>query len=200
MCSRFPLGPRLWHKNGVKPRSKPRPLDAEQLRELGLRYVGKYATTRAKLRQYLARKLCERGWGDAGTPDLEQLADRFAELGLVDDAAYALAKSRSLSARGYGKRRLTEQLLRAGVEKADSADASDHADEEAVDAALRLAQRRRIGPFATEPPDPRQREKWIAAMVRAGHGFGIAKAISSQLPDAELDLDQLRARFRLTDA
>ena len=172
------------------------PLDAERLRELALRYVGKYATTRAKLRQYLARKLRERGWDGTAAPDLERLADRFAELGLVDDAAYALAKSRSLTARGYGKRRLADQLRRDGVDEADGAEAAAHADEESIDAALRLAQRRRIGPFAAQAPDPRQREKWIAAMVRAGHGFSLAKAISALPPDPEVDLDQLRERFR----
>ena len=192
---------RLWHKNGVKApnevRRVPRPLNAEQLRELALRYVGKYATTRAKLRQYLTRKLRERGWDGHDGPDLEQIADRFAELGLVDDAAYALAKSRSLTARGYGKRRLVDQLRQAGVEELDGADAAAHADDAAVDSALNLARRRRIGPFATVPADPRQREKWIAAMVRAGHGFAIAKAISGLPPDPKVDLDQLRDRFRL---
>ena len=200
MFGRFPLGPRLWHKSGVKARSQPRrappPLDQEHLRELALRYVGKYATTRAKLRQYLARKLRERGWADGPPPDLEALADRFAELGLINDAAYALAKSRSLSARGYGRRRLVDQLRRAGVDAADGADASAHAEDEAVDAALRLAQRRRIGPFATEPADPRQREKWIAAMVRAGHGFTLANTIARLQPGQEIDLDQLRERFQ----
>jgi regulatory protein len=201
--SRFPLGARLWHKNGVKAPSKtrrvPTPLDAEQLRELALRYVGKYATTRAKLRQYLARKLRERGWAGNADPELEWLADRFAELGLVDDAAYALAKARSLSARGFGKRRLAEQLRHAGVDDADGADAAAHAQEVSVDAALRLAQRRRIGPFAAQAPDPRQREKWIATMVRAGHGFALAKAISALQPDPKIDLDQLRERFQPID-
>lgn len=179
-----------------QPRRQPPPLDPEQLRELALRYVGKYATTRAKLREYLRRKLRECGWQGADTPDLERLADRFAELGLVDDAAFALAKSRSLSARGYGKRRLADQLRRAGVEKADGAAAAAHAEEQAVEAALRLARRRRIGPFAAHPADPRQREKWIAAMVRAGHGFALAKAISSAAPGQELDSNQLCENFQ----
>jgi len=191
---------RLWHKNGVKAPNKPRrappPLDAEKLRELALRYVGKYATTRAKLRQYLARKLRERGWDGAAAPDLEQLADRFAELGLIDDAAFALAKARSLGARGYGKRRLAEQLRHAGVDQEDSAEATAHADDEAVEAALKFARRRRIGPFATQAPDPRQRQKWIAAMARAGHGFGISQVISGLSPGQELDVNQLLERFQ----
>jgi regulatory protein len=184
----------------MKSRREPSPLNAEQLRELALRYVGKYATTRAKLRQYLTRKLRERGWAGGDDPHLERLADRFAELGLVDDAAYALAKSRSLSVRGYGKRRLTAQLRQAGVDEEDGADAAAHADEEAIEAALRLARRRRIGPFATDAADPRQREKWIAAMLRAGHRFDLVRAICDMRAGQQIDLDQLRERFAVKDA
>src|SRR5690349_19218769 len=125
MGSSFPLGERLWHKNGVMPSFKPRrappPLTETALQELALRYVGKYATTRAKLRAYLSRKLRERGWDGPREPDLEALSNRFAELGYIDDAAYALGQSRSLSARGYGKRRLADRLRVAGVDEEDGA-------------------------------------------------------------------------------
>jgi regulatory protein len=176
-------------KASCRPPRDPVPLDPGRLQELALRYVGRYATTRAKLRQYLVRKIRERGWAGDGAPDLDRLADRFAEIGYVDDAAYALAKSRSLTARGYGKRRLVDQLRHAGVDEADRMEATTYADNEAVGAALRLAQRRRIGPFATQAADPQQRQKWIAAMVRAGHGFALAKAISGLQPGEEIDLD-----------
>lgn len=181
----------------IKARRVIPPLDRKRLDELALRYVGRYATTRAKLRSYLARKLRERGWGEAGAPDLEALAARFAELGYIDDAAFALSKSQSLSARGYGKRRLLDKLRLAGVEEDDGAAARDHADAEALEAALRFARRRRIGPFADAAPDPRQREKAIGAMVRAGHGFAVARAIADLPPGADVDHDELRERARL---
>ena len=177
-----------------KPRRLPQPLNEAALRELALRYAGKYATTRAKLRGYLARKVRERGWNGDKEPDLEALASRFAELGYIDDASYALSQSRSLSGRGYGKRRLIQKLRLAGVEDADSAEANAHADDEAVDAALRFARRRRIGPFASDRPDPRQREKWIAAMIRAGHDSGLARAITGLAPGTEIDAETLRDR------
>ena len=142
----------MCHKLGVMRRSqgrKPRPpLDGERLNELALFYVGRYATTRAKLSSYLSRKIRERGWnGDSG-PDIERLVERFAETGLVDDASFALAKSRSLSERGYGRRRVRQALRAAGIEEADGEAAHELAAEQAVDAALRFARRRRIGPFA----------------------------------------------------
>ena len=39
-----------------------KPLNEERLHELALFYVGRFATTRAKLIAYLSRKLRERGW------------------------------------------------------------------------------------------------------------------------------------------
>src|SRR5437763_1626520 len=124
-CGRFPVGRRLWHKNGVMTRPGPRrpspPLDESKLNELALRYVGRFATTRAKLRSYLARKVRERGWDGAREPDPVRIAERFAEQGYVDDAAYALAKSEALTGRGYGKRRVVEKLRAAGVEEDDGA-------------------------------------------------------------------------------
>ena len=169
------------------------PLDEAKLNELALRYVGRFATTRAKLRSYLARKLRERGWDGAREPDLAGIAERFADQGYVDDSSYALAKSQSLTGRGYGKRRVVQALKAAGIEDEQAAAAHDHADEEAVSAALRFARRRRVGPYAESPPrDPREKEKALAAMLRAGHGFELSRTILALPPGAEVDADQLR--------
>jgi regulatory protein len=181
-----------------RPHRRAPPLDSRRLQELALRYVGRYATTRAKLRAYLARKVRERGWSESTEPELDRLAARLCELGYVDDAAYALAKSQTLSSRGYGKRRLQEKLRLAGIDDADGAAARDHADGQAIDAALRFAERRRIGPFAAAAPDPKQRERLIAAMVRAGHPFGLARAIALLPPGATADAEELREQARLT--
>lgn len=182
-----------------RPRRVLPPIDQARLGELALRYVGKYATTRAKLAAYLTRKIRERGWDGERPADVTALANRFAELGYVDDAAYALGQSRSLSARGYGKRRLTDKLRLAGVADHDGGEARRHADAEAVRAALRLAERRRLGPFASEEADRPQREKWIATLIRGGHGFGLARAIAWMPPGAEVDEDQLSEFVQVTD-
>jgi regulatory protein len=190
----------VWHKNGVnahpKRHKRGRPLDEEGLRDLALKYVGRFATTRAKLRQYLGRKLRERGWEGAQDPDVEALAARFSELGLIDDSGYALAKSRSLTARGYGRRRVEVALRSAGIDDADGGPALDHAGEEAVAAALRFAQRRRMGPFAAAPTERPEREKALAAMIRAGHSFALAQVIVRMEPGAPIDIEELTQRAR----
>ena len=172
---------------------RPRPpLDPATLDELALTYVGRFATTRAKLARYLRTKLRERGWAGDGEPAIEGIIERCVRNGFVDDAAFALSKARSLTGRGYGEGRVRQSLKVAGVSDEDSRSARTLADQEAVDAALRLARRKRIGPFAVEAMDRPARDKALAAMVRGGHPFGLAKAIVALDHGAEPDLDELR--------
>lgn len=178
--------------NARKPRP---PLDAARLDELAISYVGRFATSRAKLLTYLKRKLRERGWGGEGEPPLEGLADRMVRLGYIDDGAYALSKARSLTSRGYGGRRIRQALSIAGIAEEEAGEARSLVEAEAVESALRFARRRSLGPFAADRPDPRRRERELAAMIRAGHGFGLARAIidlnPGEIPDFET-LSKLR--------
>lgn len=171
---------------------KPRPpLTAGRLEEMALAYVGRFATSRARLIAYLTRKLRERGWDGEGDPPLEAVADRFVRLGYIDDRAFAISKARSLSGRGFGQRRVRQALIQAGIGDDDAQPARELAEEEAVSAALRFARRRSIGPFASDAPEPRDRERALAAMIRAGHGFAVAKAIVAMKPGENPDVQQL---------
>lgn len=161
------------------------------MRDLALHYVGRFATSRAKLVTYLKRKLIERGWGGAGAADPVGVADRLAELGYIDDAAYAAAKARTLGARGYGVRRVSSALYAAGIGEDDRVGAIDVAEAGAVDAALRFSQRKRIGPYALKELDPVARQKALAAMLRAGHSFALARAIMALKPGTVPDPEEL---------
>ena len=176
---------------GRRPRKPRPPLDAERLNALMLAYVARFATSRAKLKTYLARKLRERGWTGPGEPPTEELVAKAARVGFVDDAAFALGKARTLTQRGYGSRRVRQALLAAGIEDADGEAARAYAAEDTIEAALRFARRRRFGPFATEAADPQLREKQLAAMLRAGHELRLAKAILGLRPGADVDAQML---------
>jgi len=171
---------------------KPRPpLNHEGLQSLALSYVGRFATTRARLAAYLHRKLRERGWSGESPADIERIVGRLESLGYVDDAAYALSKSRALTGRGYGVRRVRQSLKSAGIGEQDGAEACSQAEAEAVESALRFARRRRLGPFAEADPDRSAKEKAVAAMVRAGHSFGLARAIAEMAPGSAPDIESL---------
>ena len=150
-------------------------------------YVGRFATTRAKLATYLRRKIMEKGWDAPQAPAIEPLVERLAALGYIDDAAFALSRARSLGARGYGERRVDQALRQAGVDEADGAPAKEAASDGATAAAIRYAQRRRLGPFALERPDPKARDRALSAMIRAGHRFDLARRLIDLAPDGEAD-------------
>jgi regulatory protein len=160
----------------------PRPLDAPKLHDLALFYVGRFATTRAKLAAYLARKVRERGWAGDGDNDsvaqIDALVTRLADLGYVDDAGYAVMKSGSLTRRGYGARRVASALHAAGVAEPDQTEARALVDAGRGDAIWRFAQRKRLGPFAASPPaDRAARDKAMAAFLRAGHSVDLARQL-----------------------
>lgn len=174
-------------ERGKKPRP---PLDAEGLERLGLFYAGRYATTRARLGAYLSRKIKERGWAGEGQPPVERLVDRFTELGYVDDRAFASARAASLGRRGFGARRLDQALYAAGIAPEDAVDAREFAQEGAWEAALKFAERKRIGPFAAAEPDRAERQKAFAAMMRAGHSADLTRKIIDSRPGAVPNPDE----------
>ncbi|MGB3723419.1 MAG: RecX family transcriptional regulator [Pacificimonas sp.] len=154
---------------------KRRTLDQEGLRALAIRYVERYATTRAKLLAYMGRKLRERDWTGDAAADLEGIADRFVELGYVDDRIYGEAKARSLSARGYGAMRVEGALRQAGVDEDLREEIRDTLD--ARQALLAFAKRRRFGPYAREEVDADKARKEFAACMRAGHSVDLVKRL-----------------------
>lgn len=168
-------------------RKPKKPLTDESLRWFALRYVERYATTRAKLRDYLMGKLRERGWGGEGEAPIDAVVARMTELGYVDDRAFGEARARSLGRRGYGPRRVEQALMAAGVESDLREEIGGEVD--AAQAAIAYARRKRLGPFGAPVADPQLRQKQFAAMIRAGHGFELARAILDA--ESEADLDQL---------
>lgn len=164
-------------------RKPARPLDQPAIERLALRYVERFATSEARLADYLGRKLRERGAD--GVVDPRAAAARMVERGYVDDRAYAEARARGLARRGLGARRVSQELRQAGIDGEGIARAT--AETSPLDAALAYARRRRIGPFARVAPDPKTLEKQIAALVRAGHAFGLARKIAALPPGCETE-------------
>lgn len=154
----------------------PKPLNPVRMNDLALHYVARFATSGAKLEDYLRRKLRERGWEADGDPEIPALVERFVAAGYIDDEAYARAKSGSLLRRGYGQRRVNQALGQAGIAEEIREEVRAGANEQRT-AALALAKKRRFGPFSQVPPERPLREKQLAAMLRAGHPLDLARAV-----------------------
>jgi regulatory protein len=162
------------------------PLDRAALDRLALRYVERFATTRGKLAAYLTRKIRERGY-DGTPPDPSEIAERFAELGYVNDRLYAESKAAAMARRGLGARRVGDALRHAGVQSEDAEAVAPQVEARAGQSAIDFARRKRIGPFAAEPADRERIAKQVAAMVRAGHAPGLAWQIARMNPGDDPD-------------
>lgn len=157
------------------------PLDTAALERLALRYVERFATTRGKLVDYLMRKVRERGW-DGEAADPHGLAERLAGLGYIDDRLFAETKAASMARRGLGARRIAGVFREARIEDDDVEAVAPAIADRAVEAALAFARRRRIGPYGDGSGDRTVREKQLGAMIRAGHGFDLARRIVAAAP------------------
>jgi regulatory protein len=153
-------------------------LDSDALNALALHYVGRYATTTAKLKSYLRRKVQERGWAGDAPADVDAIVARCAALGYVDDRAFAETRAASLGRRGYGARRIGVALQVAGIDRELAAEMMPD-DDAALAAAETYARRKRIGAYGEIVTDPKVRQRQFAAMLRAGHSFDLAKLFTN---------------------
>jgi len=172
----------------TRPKHPLTPLDRAALERVGLRYVERYATTRGKLVSYLKRKIRERGWEGEAPAEPGALAEKFAQLGYIDDRAFAEARASAMGRRGLGARRVGEALRFAGIEAEDADAVAPLIADDRIASALAFARRKRIGPHARDAvTDRKLLEKQVGAMVRAGHSPSLAWKIARMAPgdDAE---------------
>ena len=114
-------------------------------------------------RKELERKLQE--W-DAGEEEAAAICDRMEELGYLNDAAYAQRVVRHYSGKGYGVKKLRDELYRRGVPRElwDEAllQAEDSAD--AIDAFVAKK-------LAGKTPDRKELKKVSDALARRGYSW-----------------------------
>ena len=141
-----------------------------------------------KTRQQLADLLARRGVPE---PAAVAVLDRFGEVGLIDDAAFARAWVSSRQAgRGLARRALTAELRAKGVDPEVAAEAVDAVDDDDERAAARLLVERRLRGMTRL--DRATASRRLAGMLtRKGYGGGLAAAVvrealdRSPLPDGD---------------
>lgn len=155
------------------------------LENAALHYLERFASSSANLRRVLMRKvdrsLAHHG-GDRAEAALQVAAvvEKLTGLGYVNDAAYAEMKTRGLHRKGSSTRAIRATLAAKGVggEMAEAAlaDLAEEVGEPDLAAAIRLARRRRLGPFRAKDRDA-FRDKDMAALGRAGFPWDLARRV-----------------------
>ncbi len=148
-------------------------------------------TGQARTRQELADKLAKRG-----VPDelASALLDRFTEVGLIDDAAFARqwVESRHRS-RGLAPRALKQELRRKGVTDDDAAEALEQIDDDDQRAAARALVDKKLRSMRGLEPQVATR-RLAGLLARKGYAPGLAFAVVREaLADlgADEDLDDV---------
>lgn len=168
-------------------RKVPRKITESSLRNIALHYLERFATSRENLRRVLERRVYK-SHTHHGTDLTEaalwikDLLDNLESGNLINDRAYAEGRAIALHRRGSSPRMIALKLREKGLRDADINHAlsglrEDHGEDLERSAALRLARRRRLGPF--RPPEKRDalRDKDMAALARAGFSYDLAREI-----------------------
>lgn len=164
-----------------------KPITAKRLENIAAAYVDRYASSAGRLRDVLLRRVRKARHAEAPVMDdaeamIEGIVEKYVKAGVLNDRRFAEHKADTLSRRGTSQRRIREKLAMARVGRDDV----DHAlailrDETDGDseftAAVALARRRRLGPFADPNVRSDRRDKHLAAMGRAGFAFGLARRV-----------------------
>jgi regulatory protein len=149
-------------------------------REIVLRQFDAKARTRAELVEALAKR---------GVPDeaAAEVLDRFTELGLIDDGAYAELWVEGQQRRMRSRRVLRQELRRKGVE----AEVVDEAlqqvgEEEDYEAALAFGRKKAAS--LTKLEGPVRYRRLVGALARRGFSSSVAhrvyREVLGELPEA----------------
>lgn len=186
--------------SGTGKRRGPRKATPARLEKAALHYLGRFAASTEALRRVLLRRV-ERSHHLHGTDlaegqeAVEKILIRFQELGYLNDRRFAEQRAEGLLARGTPVTGIRYRLKSQGLSESDIEHALQYleGETEATDlnlaAAVKLARRRRLGPFRTgssRHDDDRnaRREKDLAALARAGFDYDTAlTVIDAETPE-----------------
>lgn len=147
------------------------PADAEAVaRKILLDQLSARARSRKELADRLATKNVP---GELATA----LLDRFEEVGLVDDAAFARAWIADRQAnKGLAPRGLAQELRRKGVADEVVREALDEVQPDAEEAAARVLVRKKLRTL-TRVDDTTATRRLVGMLARKGYGSGLAYAV-----------------------
>lgn len=166
----------------------PKKISEDYLRNAGLYYLQRFAASKAHFKTVMMRKV-ERSCRHHPEQDIEEcraqvdkLADTFESAGLLNDALYTQGMVNSLRRRGLSRKAILAKMVYKGIAPDRTGQALQEHDNDAPDrdaelgAALMLAKRKKIGPFAV-PGKPGDPQKDLARLARAGFSYETARRI-----------------------
>lgn len=170
-------------ENGVvsapRKRKPQKKITPQRLKNIGLYYLKRFESSVENLRSVLRRRIDayarenpewnkQEAYGWA-----EEVLSEFERLHYLDDSRYAEIKVRSYLNSGKPARYIETKLKAKGINAAEIAEILVEQEYNPLEMALKLAKRKKIGPYRAAESRREFRQKDMATLVRAGFDYDV---------------------------
>lgn len=156
----------------------------QRLKNIGLYYLKRFESSVENLRSVLQKRVNQYA---KENPDfnkqeayqwVEDVLTEFEKLHYLDDKRFTEIKVRSYIAAGKPARYIQNKLREKGIANAQIEDMLDDFGYNPQEMALKLAKRKKIGPFRPDEESRKiNRQKDMAALIRAGFDYDVVAEI-----------------------
>ncbi len=174
----------------LEKKDKPmRKMTKMRIKNIGLYYLKRFESSVANLRSVMRRRVNDYAFHtpefvkQEGYDWIEEVLSDFQRVGYLNDARYSELKIKDYMAAGKSPRYIHGKLREKGIDENLIEKLIAEQDFDPFESALKLARKRRIGPFsASEEIRKERRSKDLAILVRAGFDYDVAvKVLESQV-------------------
>ena len=158
----------------------PKKITPQRLKNIALYYLKRFETTEYNLRSVLKRRIDDYAYWDRDFNKneayhwLDELMSDFIRLGYVNDERYAEIKIRSYLAVGKSLRYISNKLKEKGIDENLADKLLSQQEYDAFAMALRLAKKKKIGPYCEDEKLRRERRnKDMGVLIRAGFDYDV---------------------------
>lgn len=174
------------------PRRKPqKKITPQRLKNIGLYYLKRFESSVENLRSVLHRRIDAYArenpeWNKQEAYQwTEDVLAEFERLHYLDDARFAEIKVRNYLSAGKPERYIQNKLRAKGIDDAQIESVLAEEEYNPLEMALRLAKRKKIGPYRTPETRREFRQKDMGVLVRAGFDYDTVCEVLNYMPEEE---------------
>ncbi len=155
----------------------------QRLKNVALYYLERYSSSMENLKKVLKRRVDKYTFENAEYDKAEaygfidEIAAEFEGYGYLNDENYAEMKVKNYLAAGKSKRYILEKMREKGVDLSLVEKLFENSEYDSFEAAMRLAKKKKIGPFRAEEARKEFWQKDAGVLLRAGFEFEVVKRV-----------------------
>ena len=164
----------------------------QRLKNIALYYLKRFESSVENLRQVLQRRVISYAKENPEFDKnqafswIEELLNDFVRLKYLDDRRFAEINVHSYLSAGKPKRYIVPKLRQKGISEQLIDEILSAEDYDVFQMALKLAKKKKIGPYRAAEQRREFRQKDLGVLVRAGFDYDTAQDVLSYEPDEDL--------------